>query len=366
MWPVLFSLALPADQVASQIARDEVVVFFPTYAHRTADGKSWNVQIHGQIFEPEESSLRRAALVEVMERSLGLSRRDAETAIFQKRVRAFLVDNERNKTIHIQLGDKVYRAGTSGPNGHFSTELVVSAEEIERAPDDGGKTIGAVRFKAIVPADDSREFPGEVQLIELKGLSVISDVDDTIKISEVGDLRALLTNTFLREYRPVDGMAELYQGWEKAGAKFHYVSASPWQLYRSLAEFCAEEKFPRGSFHMKLFRLHDSSALALLGSQQKYKPGVIAKILEDFPERRFVLVGDSGEDDPEIFGELARKHPQQVVRVLIRDPGGNDSDRDSKDRYKAAFKDVPQERWQVFSDPAELSKNVPADIEKAD
>src|SRR5687767_12214719 len=161
MWPVLFSLALPADQVASQIARDEVVLFYPTYAHRAANEKSWVVHIHGQIFEPEESSLKRAALIDVMQRSLGLSKRDAETAIFQKRIRAFLVDNERNKTIHITLGEKVYRAGTSGPNGHFATELVITGDEIERAGGDADKPPGLVRFKAIVPADDRREFAGE-------------------------------------------------------------------------------------------------------------------------------------------------------------------------------------------------------------
>ena len=50
MWPVLFSLAMPADQAVSEIARDEVVVFYPTYAHRTTDEKSWVLHIHGRVF----------------------------------------------------------------------------------------------------------------------------------------------------------------------------------------------------------------------------------------------------------------------------------------------------------------------------
>ncbi|MEX2138640.1 MAG: App1 family protein [Pirellulales bacterium] len=351
MWPVLFSLALSADQVVSEIAADEVVVFYPTYAHRTTEEKSWVLHVHGRIFEPEEDSLKRAALLGMMRRSFGLSKQEESTATFKERMRAFLVDNEGNKTIHIRLGESVFRAGKSGPNGHFSSDLVLSNEQvaaIQASTKENGRTL---RFTAIVPADDGREFAGQVELIERRGLSVISDVDDTIKISEVANRRALLANTFLREYKPVPGMPALYQRWENVDARFHYVSASPWQLYHPIANFLAAEKFPAGSLHMKMFRLHDRSALALLATQHKYKPEVIAKILSDFPERRFVLVGDSGEQDPEIYGELARRHPEQVARILIRHVGAREG---SELRYQAAFKEIPPERWQVFTDPEEI------------
>jgi hypothetical protein len=351
MWPVLFSLALPPEGVVSEIARDEVVVFFPTYGRRTTDGKSWVLHVHGKIFEPEEDSLKRAALLGILRRSFGLSKEEEETATFKERARAFLVDNERNKTIHIRLGEDVFRAGKSGPNGHFSSDVVLSSEQVAAIRGATKDESGSLRFTAVVPADDRREFAGQAALIEPEGLSVISDVDDTIKISEVANRRELLANTFLRDYKPVDGMPELYRRWEKVGARFHYVSASPWQLYEPMAEFLAAEKFPRGSLHMKMFRLHDRSALNLLGAQHKYKPEVIDKILTDFPQRRFVLVGDSGEQDPEIYGELARRHPEQVVRILIRHVGATEG---SEVRYKAAFREIPRGRWQVFTDPAEI------------
>jgi hypothetical protein len=361
MWPIVLSLALRANEVQSEIASDEVVVFYPTYAHRTTDEKSWVLHIHGRIFEPEENSLKRAALIGMMRRSLNLSKKDVETDTFRQRMRAFLVDNERNKTIHIRLGDNVFRAGKSGPNGHFSSDLVLSNDQVDglQTGAQGEHRTGSVRFHAIVPADDSREFVGEVRLIEPRGLSVISDVDDTIKISDVRNRRALLANTFLREFRTVAGMPSLYQQWERLGVQFHYVSASPWQLYRPLAEFIDKERFPPGSLHMKMFRLKDSSALALVTSPQKYKPEVIAKILTDFPKRRFILVGDSGERDPEIFAELAQKYPQQIARIFIREVGADDK---SELRYKTAFKDMPHGQWQVFTDPAELSGAVTAEL----
>lgn len=352
MWPVLFSLALSADQIVSEIDADEVVVFYPTYAHRTTDEKSWVLHVHGQIFEPEEDSLKRAALVGLMRRSFGLSKQEEETATFKKRVRAFLVDNERNKTIHIRLGENVFRVGKSGPNGHFSSDLVLSNEQVAATQAAAKENARGLQYTAVMPAAADRAFTGQIELIEPRGLSVISDIDDTIKISEVTDRRKLMANTFLREFQPVAGMPKLYQEWEeKLGARFHYVSASPWQLYQPMADFLAAERFPHGSLAMKMFRLGDRSALDLLASQHKYKPEVIAKILTDFPQRRFVLVGDNGEQDPEIYGELARKHPKQVVRILIRHVGAVAG---SESRYEAAFKEIPRERWQVFTEPAEI------------
>ena len=352
MWPVLFSLAMPADQVVSEIARDEVVVFYPTYAHRTTDENSWVLHIHGRVFEPEESSLKRAALLGMLRRSFGLSKAEEETATFKDRVRAFLVDNERNKTVHIRLGGSVFRAGKSSANGHFSSDLVLSNEQVTALQQELQDTTGGLRFTAVLAADDVRQFTGRAELIEPRGLSVISDIDDTIKVSNVADRRALLANTFLREFQAVDGMQALYRGWERQGARFHYVSASPWQLHGPMSAFLEREKFPAGSVQMKMFRLKDRSALALLAAQHKYKPEVIDKILTDFPKRRFVLVGDSGEQDPEIYGELARRHPDQIVRILIREVSASEG---SPARYEAAFKDISRERWQIFSVPKEIS-----------
>jgi phosphatidate phosphatase APP1 len=129
------------------------------------------------------------------------------------------------------------------------------------------------------------------------------------------------------------------------------VSASPWQLHQPLADFCRREGFPAGTFHMKLFRLKDSSALSLLASQEGYKTEVIEKILADFPLRRFTLLGDSGEQDPEVYGAAARKHPQQIEHIFIRNVGGRGSE---PVRFQKAFEGIPAARWKVFDKPEEL------------
>nr|MCU0874068.1 App1 family protein [Pirellulaceae bacterium] len=202
---------------------------------------------------------------------------------------------------------------------------------------------------------DDRTFAGRVQWITPEGRSIISDIDDTIKISNVQDRQALVANTFLREFRAVPGMAPLYRKWADAGAAFHYVSGSPWQLHELLADFCRSEGFPAGSFHMKLFRLKDSSALSFFGSQEGYKTEVIEKILADFPHRNFTLVGDSGEQDPEVYAAVARKHPGQIQQILIRNVGGRGSE---PARFQKAFEKIPADSWRVFENSDDLPEGL--------
>ncbi len=357
MWFSVFTLTILMADVQSPIKDDEVVVFYPTYTHQVDNGRAWSVEIHGSIFEPEEGSVTREATLGLLRRSLGLTRVQTDTELFKKRARAFLVDNERGKRITIRLGGEVYEAGTSAANGHFHGTLKLPDAEVQRLLSADSANSDWLVFQAVTRPDDGRRFAGRAQRIGPQGLSVISDVDDTIKISMVTDRRELVRNTFLRPFKPVEGMSAIYRKWAQAGAAFHYVSASPWQLYGPLSDFLRAQDFPPGSFHLKLFRLKDASALELFASQEGYKSKVIEGILADFPERGFILVGDSGEQDPEIYGALARRHPGQIVRILIRDVDGSTK---AHPRFQAAFQGIPGDRWRVFRDPEELGDVLPS------
>jgi hypothetical protein len=347
VWIISLALLLQTGEVESSIKSDEEVTFFPTYGHLDEEGTTWIVAIHGWIYEPEVEGLARRRLLDQLRRSLGLDEPDAGTAIFEERARAFLVDNERGKTISLRLGGTIHRVGISGPNGHFRGNLRLSAEEAVVLM----RGRGWITFRAVTREGDKRDFSGRAQLIDKTGLSVISDIDDTIKDSEVSDRKALLANTFLREFRAVPGMADAFRLWGDRGAAFHYVSASPWQLYRPLAEFLRENGFPEGTFHLKDFRWKDTSFFNLFESPERTKREAIEPILGAFPRRRFFLVGDSGERDPEVYGELARKYPRQIVRILIRDVTGEGAD---SGRYSKSFKDLPRDRWTVFRDAGEI------------
>ena len=136
-----------------------------------------------------------------------------------------------------------------------------------------------------------------IDVIDHLGISIISDIDDTIKITGVLDGKdTILQNTFFRKARQVPHMSEVYQNWASIGAHIHYVSNSPWQVFPALSEFMTQQHFPQGSVHLRNVGTGD----LLRNKPGKHKLEVISAILRDFPHRKFILVGDSGEMDPEM------------------------------------------------------------------
>jgi phosphatidate phosphatase APP1 len=336
-----------------QIAADERVVFFPTYAK--LDGDQWKLNFHGWIFEPEEDSLRRAALLDVVRRGLGMDRADAETELFRQRARPFLYDNERGRAVTVRIGDVEHTLPASGANGHFTGEIELSAAEADRlAPPVAGQP-RFIDFQAALGDGDERAFAGRVHLLADEGVSVISDIDDTIKITEVPNRKRMLRRTFREPFEAAPGMAAAYTAWAGRGADIHYVSAGPWQLYEPLAEFLPRAGYPAGTFHMKAVRAKDRTLFDLFADADVTKRGAIVPLMQAFPRRRCILVGDSGERDPEIYGQIAREFPDQTAHIFIRDVTGQTAD---DPRYQEVFRDIPPDRWTIFTDAAVLETFV--------
>ena len=339
---VFFALAL--DPLRGAVRSDERVIFFPSFACQTEQG--WRLSIHGWVHEPET----RPVLGAFLRRSIPIDRdklTDAEREIYRERTRYFLPDNERHKVVTVQVGPLRRDAPGTAANGHFTVRWNLTAPQFATL----SPSNRCLSVAALLEANDSRAFIGTIHVLSNSGVSVISDIDDTIKVTEVRNREALLLNTFCRPFKAVEGMAGLYRAWHTNGAQFHYLSASPWQLYIPLAEFIGKGGFPAGTFHMKDFRVKDSTVLALLGDPEAFKLKLIRPLFAQFPQRRFLLVGDSGEKDPEIYGQIAREFPRQVRGIFIRDV--TDENRASE-RYKTAFRKVPDSSWVVFKSPSEL------------
>lgn len=327
-----------------RLKSDEELELFPVVAKRTLNG--WSLELHAWVYEPEIDSIRRSLAISVLAESLGLSNDDTGSDVFAKRARVFLVDNERKKEISVALCGRRFDLAPTGPDGHSRTILQLPAEALTGEPEP---------VTAILDEGDTREFVGCVYPLLPEGVSVISDIDDTIKISNVRDKKALLSNTFLKEFVAVPGLAQAYKRWEGLGASFHYVSASPWQLYSSLADFFKTATFPLGSVHLKQFRLKDASFLSLFQDPIEYKTAIIQELLSSAPGRRFVLVGDSGEKDPEVYAKTIGNWPSQISHIYIRDVTGEE--RESV-RYQKTCKDVPADRWSLFTDPTMLPESL--------
>ncbi|MDH3701229.1 MAG: App1 family protein [Alphaproteobacteria bacterium] len=331
---------------ASPIKSDEEIVFFPTAARLSPDNRQWILPIRAWVFEPEHDSLWRRATLSVLTLALGLDDGAADNEIFRKRARWFLVDNERGKSFKLTIW-KDRALGPSQPNGHLQGDITLQ----RRGP---GAEPGSfwLRYAAVLPPGDTRLFRGEALFPGSAGLSVISDIDDTIKISNVTDKEALLANTFLKPFEATPGTPAAYRRLAATGAVFHYVSSSPWQLYPSLRAFMDASGFPVGSFHLKDFRVKDSTFFNMFTSSTKSKPPVIEALLAAYPNRLFILIGDSGEQDPEIYGAIARRHPDRIRHIYIRTVTPETA-RDA--RYRNAFAGLPAARWTLFRNGAEIA-----------
>lgn len=162
-------------------------------------------------------------------------------------------------------------------------------------------------------------------------IGLVSDVDDTILETGLSRglefLRATLL-TEVHERTPLPGAAALYRALVAAPGPprpVFYLSTSPWNLHGMLLEFVALRRFPLGPMLLTDWGPARGSAphpdvhrgLFRIGAQE-HKVGMVRRLLTEHPLLRLVLIGDSGQLDPEIYATLAREQPDRIIAVYIR------------------------------------------------
>ncbi|KAK8022700.1 hypothetical protein PG993_013467 [Apiospora rasikravindrae] len=168
-------------------------------------------------------------------------------------------------------------------------------------------------------ADEDLHCEEPVTIIEPKGISLISDIDDTIKHSSIlSGTKEIFRNTFVRDLKDltVPGVKEWYGDLYDLGVRIHYCSNSPWQLFPVIASYFKQAGLPPGSIHLKQY---SGMLQGIFEPVAERKKGTLEKILNDFPDRKFLLVGDSGEADLEVYADVAETYPGRILGVFIRD-----------------------------------------------
>ena len=321
--------------VSKTIKSDEYVVFYPALASLGPRRQFWTVELHGLIYEHTSFS-KSMPFVSKLIGFKKLRPTKKYNSLYKERLGWFFVDNERGKKLQIVLKGKRYTLKASGSNGHFKGQFKLPASIVASWSMDKYRRIG---FKAITNVHDDRVFGGEIYFTAQRGVSVISDIDDTIKLSEVHDKKKLIKNTFFRPYLAIPGMAQTYRKWYRQHkVQIHYVTSSPWQLYVPLRKFMENNKFPPGSFHMKFFRIKDRSFFNVFSKSLNYKVRSISRIIQQYPLRTFILVGDSGEKDLQVYSKIAHKYPGRINVIYIRDTGHR-----HKNNKKNSLNNAPDE-----------------------
>ncbi|MFP4503117.1 MAG: App1 family protein [Cyclobacteriaceae bacterium] len=172
-------------------------------------------------------------------------------------------------------------------------------------------------------------------LVPPKGsFGVISDVDDTILVSHSADFIKKIQLTFLHNARtrvPFEGVASFYRALQEGHDKqqfnpVFYVSSSPWNLYDLLRHFCEVNEIPEGPFMLRDIGLTDQRLMR--SSHEKHKLAQVKKIFDTYPEMKFILVGDSGQKDPEIYESLTEDYADHIMGIYIRDVTHDKRDRE--------------------------------------
>jgi phosphatidate phosphatase APP1 len=154
---------------------------------------------------------------------------------------------------------------------------------------------------------------------------IISDIDDTIVPTGATRLWEMIKTTFLgNAYSriPFPGVSAFYKAMEKGRDEIEsnplfYVSSSPWNLYDFLMEFLEVHHIPKGPLMLRDIGLSGEQLIA--GSHYDHKLAQVEKIFEFFKDIPFILIGDSGQHDPEIYLQVIKDYPGRVKMIYIRD-----------------------------------------------
>lgn len=149
---------------------------------------------------------------------------------------------------------------------------------------------------------------------------LVSDVDDTVWVTALPrPLLAAWNSLVLHEgaRRPVPGMADLYRRLAEArpGMATFYLSTGAWNVAPALRRFLARHGYPLGPL---LLTDWGPTNTGWFRSGREHKHQTLRRLLAELPQVRWVLVGDDGQHDPQIYAQVAAEHPDRVELVLVR------------------------------------------------
>lgn len=152
-------------------------------------------------------------------------------------------------------------------------------------------------------------------------LGLVSDIDDTIMVTNLPRaFHAAYNSWFLRTNarQPIEGMARFYNELlhDDPDAPVFYLSTGAWNTYDTLVQFIEEQGLPKGPL---LLTDWGPTPTGLFRSGQEHKKVQLRNLLIDYPDLEWILVGDNGQHDPLIYGNLVAEHPTAVRGVAIRE-----------------------------------------------
>ncbi|HEY1531913.1 MAG TPA: phosphatase domain-containing protein [Galbitalea sp.] len=221
-----------------------------------------------------------------------------------------------------------WRSFTSVPAGEVDVIVTAGGKEFRVTADRGG--VIDTRLEVRLPpgrntvtmhTEGSATVAAPVFVVDARTrFGVLSDIDDTVMVTALPRPLLAAWNTFVLDEHartPVAGMSVLYERLvrEHPGSPVIYLSTGAWNVAPTLTRFLSRNLYPSGALlltdwgptHDRLFR-----------SGRQHKRENLARLAREFPRLKWLLIGDDGQHDEELYGEFARAHPGNVAAVCIR------------------------------------------------
>jgi phosphatidate phosphatase APP1 len=201
-------------------------------------------------------------------------------------------------------------------DGFFIAEIAIDGQlmdeqvrqEVELTlldqPEDNEKV--SSKGKVIVPPQNAR-------------FGVISDIDDTVIYSHARDFLKMARTVILEDAKgrtPFPGVAAFYRGLYSGLNPLFFVSSSPWNMYDLFSDLFELQGIPQGPLLLRDWGIKPNEYFPR--EHKGYKLKVIRGILDFYPHMPFILIGDSGQEDPEIYHEIIELYPGRIQVVYIR------------------------------------------------
>jgi hypothetical protein len=224
-------------------------------------------------------------------------------------------------------------ANVSGPGGYLEPGNTTSNIQRINVYTDGTATGNATSY-----------------LVPNTGLTIISDIDDILRVTKIYDPEEGLLNSFARPFTPWMNMPTIYANWSRSipNFHFHYLTTTPEQITRNYMDFIYKT-YPGGSFDTRPLNFSDVSATL---SIRKY---LLDKIFQTYPSRKFILVADTSNSDVmKDYPQLAHDYPNQVQCIFLRNTTATD-DSDHFPYDTSGFKGLNQNQYMFFVVPDDIA-----------
>jgi phosphatidate phosphatase APP1 len=284
----------------SQRFDDDALVIWPYLTYGTTS----KVFIKGRVLEAQ--ALRAA------------SQDDSRWQNFRNALKRFRSDEVANATVRVNFQNQTRDLETD-EEGFFETWLGASSPLASRHD----KNFYSFTVELLAPLRKEQTetlFQGQIMVPQNPAFGIISDVDDTILQSDATRVFRMARKVLFGNARtrlPFEGVAAFYQRLHANKNPLFYVSSSPWNLYDLLVEFLEINDIPLGPLMLRDWGISDKELLPT--GHAGHKLHTIKQILDTYPALPFILIGDSGQEDPEIYSEVVAQYPGRILAIYIRD-----------------------------------------------